>query len=126
MEKSSIKKNDFSKTKWNKSFTLKEEIEKNKINQKNNLLNNINTNYNLLLEVNDNQLVNYNIINHIINDSSGYDNFQVREFLSKKNIEVSKKEIDQIYNDEDKYYIKIIDKSNGKSNITNKNDLIEN
>ena len=36
------------------------------------------------------------------------------------------KRIYQIYNDEDKYYIKIIDKSNGKSNITNKNDLIEN
>ena len=50
----------------------------------------------------------------------------MKEFLSKKNIEVSKKEIDQIYNDEDKYYIKIIDKSNGKSNITNKNALIEN
>ena len=120
-----LKKMTFQKQNEINHLPLKEEIEKNKINQKNNLLNNINTNYNLLLEVNDNQLVNYNIINHIINDSSGYDNFQVREFLSKKNIEVSKKEIDQIYNDEDKYYIKIIDKSNGKSNIINKNDLIE-
>ena len=96
MEKSSIKKMTFQKQNEINHLPLKEEIEKNKINQKNNLLNNININYNLLLEVNDNQLVNYNIINHIINDSSGYDNFQVKEFLNKKNIEVSKKKLSNL------------------------------
>ena len=102
----------------------KDDIEKIKLKQKNELLNELNNESNFLFEIKNNQLINLNVINEIINDSNQYDDYKVQNFLNHKSIDVSKKEIEDII-DEDKYYIKLIDKSTGLNHIINRNDLLE-
>ena len=102
----------------------KDEIEKIKIKQKNELLNELNNESNLLLEIKNNQLINLNVINEIINDSNKYDDYKVVNFLNHNIINISKKEIEDII-DDDKYYIKLIDKSTGLNHIINRNYLLE-
>ena len=129
----------FPKNRWRKvqlkkmSFPLqeqihhilyKEEIEEIKKKKKDDIIKHIKKKNNSFLEVNDNQLVNYNLINQVLNDTSEYDNFKVKEFLTNNTINISKQEIEKKYNNEDNYYIKLIDKSNGKNNIVNKKELL--
>ena len=105
----------------------KEEIQDIKNQFNNQLLNDINNNS--LLEIDDNQFVNSNLINQILNDESGNDNFKVNEYLNKNPIDVSKKEIEKLNKDDNKKYIKLINKANGKKYIVNLkelNDKLEN
>ena len=102
----------------------KDDIEKIKIKQKNELLNELNNEVNFLLEIKNGELINLNVINEIINDSNEYDDYKVENFLNHKIIDISKKEIEEII-DDDKYYIKILDKSTGFNHILNRNDLLE-
>ena len=101
----------------------KDEIEDIIQKNKNDLLNSINNENNYLLEVNDGELVNSNVIDKVLNDKSEYDNFRVPNYLTKKSIDVSKKELEDLNNDEEKKYIKFTDKSNGKIRIVNKKEL---
>ena len=77
----------------------KDEIEDIIKKNKNDLLNSINNENNYLLEVNDGELVNSNVIDKVLNDKSEYDNFRVPNYLTKKSIDVSKKELEDLNND---------------------------
>ena len=101
----------------------KDEIEDIIKKNKEDLLNSINKENNTLLEVNDGELVNSNVIDKVLNDKSEYDNFRVPNYLTKKSIDVSKKEIEDLNKDDEKKYIKFTDKSNGKIHIVNKKEL---
>ena len=71
----------------------KDDIEKIKLKQKNELLNELNNESNFLFEIKNNQLINLNVINEIINDSNQYDDYKVQNFLNHKSIDVSKKKL---------------------------------
>ena len=101
----------------------KDEIEDIIKSKKNDLLNSINNENNTLLEVNDGELVNSNVIDKVLNDNSEHDNFRVPNYLTKKSIDVSKKELENLNQDEEKKYIKFTDKSNGKIHIVKKKEL---
>ena len=119
-----LKKISFPRQKDIHRLLNNEEIEEIKKKKKDDIIKNIKKKNNSFLEVNENQLVSFNLINQVLNDTSGYDNFKVKEYLTNDIINISKKEIEKISNNEDNYYIKVIDKSNGKNNILNKNELL--
>ncbi len=110
----------------------KEKLENEKLltEKKNNLLSEIDDpNSNTLIEIKQNKLINSSLFNTIINNPDNNDIYITPEYLTKKNINVSKKELKSIPLSEENQYILIEEPTKNKKIILQKKyikDILKN
>ena len=110
----------------NKLENEKEETEKILNEKKNNLIKEIeNPINNKLIEIQPNKLINSSLYNQIINNNEENDNYTIPEYLTKKKISVSKKNLNSINLKEDNQCILLEEASKNKKIILRINYIKE-